>query len=373
METTFFDFLIFGNGMILLFLGFIQLSYKRKVLNNYLAVLLFSLSGYMLLYNWGFKTKFIYSYPFLLNADLIVSYVLAPCIFLYFRSISNVPMKTIPHYLPLFIPALLIFIFSIVYNLVNPQLAANYFATQPTSPPYLQASLLGYLNTLGDAAVALAFISAFWTNRFLFKQKNLLASNEFRIVLIFILCMLCTSLVVVYSQIIKSNSLMLVALNGYGVILIGYSFFTYRYPEFMQIVLREVKTLKYEQSHLQGSNVPKIIRQLDDLMTKEKLYLDEKLTLNKLSKQLTITTHQLSELLNQHHKMNFRGFINGFRIKEAQQLLITKPNMSILEVAYASGFNSKAVFNAAFSEQVQCTPTDYRKKHLRTGSKPTRT
>jgi len=98
----------------------------------------------------------------------------------------------------------------------------------------------------------------------------------------------------------------------------------------------------------------------------EKSYLDPLITLNDLAKQCKIPVHYLSQILNEELHMNFYNYINLHRIEDAKQLLSNPKNkdMTILEVLYAMGFNSKSVFNTAFKKHVKISPSEYKKRHL---------
>lgn len=99
-------------------------------------------------------------------------------------------------------------------------------------------------------------------------------------------------------------------------------------------------------------------------MASEKKFTNMELTLQQLSAQLLVTPHQLSELVNESLKMNFRAFINGYRIREAERLLIEQPESSVLEIAFTVGFNSKTSFNVLFYRYTGSTPSEYRKNRL---------
>ena len=101
-------------------------------------------------------------------------------------------------------------------------------------------------------------------------------------------------------------------------------------------------------------------------MVNEKPHLNFDITIATISEKLNLKERQLSEVINKYRKENFYEFINKYRIDEAKQLL--KENdykkMTILEVVYASGFNSKSVFNLSFKNQTGMTPTQYRQSFI---------
>lgn len=60
--------------------------------------------------------------------------------------------------------------------------------------------------------------------------------------------------------------------------------------------------------------------------------------------------------------MNF-VFVNFHRIREAKELLLRNSEMSILEIAFAVGFNSKSSFNDAFKKDTGVSPSDFPRKN----------
>ena len=59
---------------------------------------------------------------------------------------------------------------------------------------------------------------------------------------------------------------------------------------------------------------------------------------------------------------NFFDYINSYRVAEAKEKIAKEPAQTLLQIAYAVGFNSKNSFNSAFKKHVGMTPSAYRKK-----------
>jgi len=106
------------------------------------------------------------------------------------------------------------------------------------------------------------------------------------------------------------------------------------------------------------------------LIDSQKPYLEGDLNLLKLSELIGISTHQLSYLLNNGFGENFFQFINKYRIAHAKKLLIsdTYYKMSVLGIAFESGFNSKTAFNTMFKKTMGITPSEFRKNQKEAGS-----
>ncbi|MFM9988048.1 helix-turn-helix domain-containing protein [Flavobacterium sp.] len=91
-------------------------------------------------------------------------------------------------------------------------------------------------------------------------------------------------------------------------------------------------------------------------------YLEPSLTIQELSKQVSIPVRDLSILINHHMNQHFFDFINEYRIQKAMQILkdSSKSKLTILEILYEVGFNSKSSFNTAFKKHTNKTPTEFR-------------
>jgi AraC-like DNA-binding protein len=96
-------------------------------------------------------------------------------------------------------------------------------------------------------------------------------------------------------------------------------------------------------------------------------FLDATLTIDDLANQIDIPTKDLSVLINHNLNQHFFDFVNSYRIKKAMQILQDPNNkhLTILEILYDVGFNSKSSFNTAFKKQTHLTPTQYREKALK--------
>lgn len=99
------------------------------------------------------------------------------------------------------------------------------------------------------------------------------------------------------------------------------------------------------------------------LIEAQKPYLEGDLNLLKLSELIGISTHQLSYLLNNGFNENFFQFVNKYRVQHAKELLISDSynKLSVLGIAFDSGFNSKTAFNTFFKKTVGVTPSEFRK------------
>ena len=101
---------------------------------------------------------------------------------------------------------------------------------------------------------------------------------------------------------------------------------------------------------------------LKQYMIEEKPFLNPSLTIQDVSSAIEIPVRELSLLINHKLEQHFYDFVNTYRIENAMDILkdATKSKVTILEILYEVGFNSKSSFNTAFKKHTGNTPTSYR-------------
>ncbi|MGD2033695.1 MAG: helix-turn-helix domain-containing protein [Bacteroidales bacterium] len=102
--------------------------------------------------------------------------------------------------------------------------------------------------------------------------------------------------------------------------------------------------------------------QLIKYMVHHRPYLIPEITLTRLSEMTSIPPRSLSEVINKGFQQNFFEFVNSYRIEEAKKMIRNSDaeNKTILEILYEVGFNNKSVFNATFKKHTGKTPTEYK-------------
>jgi AraC-like DNA-binding protein len=119
---------------------------------------------------------------------------------------------------------------------------------------------------------------------------------------------------------------------------------------------------KYEKSALTPERSDAFLKRLLDLMEAEKPYTDGGLTLPRLAARLSVSTHHLSQVINERLGQSFNDFPNSYRVEEAKRRLAdpSAEHFSLLAIAEEVGFNSKSSFNAAFKKPTGMTPSEFR-------------
>jgi ABC-type antimicrobial peptide transport system permease subunit/AraC-like DNA-binding protein len=103
-------------------------------------------------------------------------------------------------------------------------------------------------------------------------------------------------------------------------------------------------------------------RRLKEVVAANRLYEDADLTLTTLAVKLAMHPHDLSRIINLGLEKNFSDFINEFRVREIVRKMQDSAydNLTLLGIAYESGFNSKTTFNRVFKEMTGKTPVEYK-------------
>lgn len=120
---------------------------------------------------------------------------------------------------------------------------------------------------------------------------------------------------------------------------------------------------KYERSGLTEQKAQQYLSQLEQYSAAEKPYLDADLNVDELAKKLQIPRHHLTQVFSEKLHKNFYSYINEHRVNAVKQYLDDPQcaQMTLLDIAFESGFNSKSTFNSVFKKITGITPSQYKK------------
>ncbi|MCF6183170.1 MAG: AraC family transcriptional regulator [Bacteroidales bacterium] len=144
----------------------------------------------------------------------------------------------------------------------------------------------------------------------------------------------------------------------------SFSFFGFRQLSIYKTNEKIKSKTKYSNSKLKEAELNILTEKLNQIITHDKPYLNEKLTISELAEMMNISRHLLTQVINNNLNKNFYTFINEYRIEEVKKMFADpkKNHYSILGIAYECGFNSKSTFNTLFKKYTGITPSEYRKK-----------
>lgn len=155
------------------------------------------------------------------------------------------------------------------------------------------------------------------------------------------------------------------------VIIFWYLYKALNHPELFRNIDSKLKLVKNIITEEKNSEQPAVnekeyneeLLKLKKYMMEEKPFLNPSLTIQDVANDISIPVRDLSILINHKLDQHFYDFVNTYRIEHAMDILkdATKNKVTILEILFEVGFNSKSSFNTAFKKHTGSTPTVYRK------------
>lgn len=123
-----------------------------------------------------------------------------------------------------------------------------------------------------------------------------------------------------------------------------------------EIILRE----PLKSSEIEGAISLQIKRNLKRELEEKELFLNPQLTLQELASAVGTNRTYLSNYLNQELKTTFYDYINSLRLQRARELLSDPArNITMIEIAEQSGFNSQSTFRRAFRRVHGCSAAEW--------------
>ena len=98
------------------------------------------------------------------------------------------------------------------------------------------------------------------------------------------------------------------------------------------------------------------------MMESSQPFLNEDYSLQELAMNLYTNKTTLSRAINLVSGMNFRQFINGYRVRYSVELMKKNPRMRVEELTEMSGFHSTVTYTMAFKANMHVTPGEYLQK-----------
>lgn len=357
------------NGLILI--AFLIRSAKNNKANYVLA---FWLGCLIVELGWNSLkvSDFFYQNPNLIGAMLELDALYGPLFLLYI-------LMQVEHYKPRWLHSLLLvpFMVTVWRNIqdffIAPDIKLRQFEL------YMEGEFersIGFYELFYFITPLMSYLFAFWVIRNALPVNDRLSSVRvlwlYRFSLLQVVAWLSVVLVCLWAIYLSPHALTPVMIMAsylpYAIVLYflsGYSVWQVRLGEKAPVVqASSIHDQKYQKQKLSEELASTLKIKLVAYMKDARPYLDNELTLAGLSEQLNMSSHHLSQLLNQHFNQSFYDFINEHRIKEIKRRLADPADnhKTILSLALSSGFNSKATFNSTFKRKENMTPSAYRRQ-----------
>lgn len=102
-----------------------------------------------------------------------------------------------------------------------------------------------------------------------------------------------------------------------------------------------------------------LMERICQLMNEERLYLRSGLKVQDVAVRLNTNSNYVSRCISSISNQSFSQFVNTFRVRHAQELLIQQPNMKTATIATESGFSTEASFFRNFKAVTNMTPREW--------------
>lgn len=123
--------------------------------------------------------------------------------------------------------------------------------------------------------------------------------------------------------------------------------------------------LNHEKNQTETDDpLKRIFEKFVGLMESEKIYKEPNLTVNNIAKQINTNRNYLSNSIATYANTNFNNFINSYRIREAKRMILQNSSLTLNEVMYACGFNSRTTFYMAFQKFTGMSPQQFKELSL---------
>ncbi len=125
------------------------------------------------------------------------------------------------------------------------------------------------------------------------------------------------------------------------------------------------KSENYKEASIDEQRIAELADRLNHLVKSQSLYRDPNLNLARLAAHLKIPSYLLTQVLRFGLNTNYYEYISELRIEDVKtkMLSLQYKHLSIIEIAYSAGFNSKSSFNVAFKKQTNMTPKQFRQQY----------
>lgn len=356
------------GGVQGLFLVLLLLRIRQNAnrANKYLAVLVFLLSITLVIVFFHFN-DLILQYPHFLGITQYFPLLYGPLLLLYVYAFFFPERKFTYKQFLHFLPFLILFVDNLPYLLISGErktgYATNIFVDR-FRPQFDLSSIILILHFSIYLTICIVVYRRF--------QKKAISpiQNSAAIHLRWLRNILLVSasiwgiyLFVYFYQVEFLNTIIPILLTV-SVYAMGYAGF--KHPElFKKPAMPEAK---YKSSRLTAAEKDVYRKKVLKAMQEQAVYTDPNLSLEKLAHFIRLSTHELSQIINEEFNQNFADFVNSFRVEAAKRKLADENtrHLTILAIAYEVGFNSKSAFYAAFKKLTHQSPSEFLKsQHIR--------
>lgn len=118
---------------------------------------------------------------------------------------------------------------------------------------------------------------------------------------------------------------------------------------------------KYGNKPIDKTEAQLLLNRLNEVMKDKAIFKNPDIKLKDLADELNVSTHRLSQFLNDNLEKPFAQYINEMRTEEAKKLLLENDRFTLEAIGYEAGFSSRSTFYATFKKMTGKTPAEFQK------------
>ena len=344
---------------------FLFFSKRKRSRSNRILAIFFWLWGLNFLDGFLLLDGFYLHYPSLALWEDPLVFLYGPVIYFYCRSLTGLQPFWKPLYFLHLIPMVLLQLLAIVFYHTQSTTykleIINRILNLEQPPEIFILTLLIFAHILGYIISSGLLIRRYTEHiKNNYSTVNLSWLNNVLRSLVYLVALsLFVSITQFYGEPLYFEIGLLVLMASISVFISSILFRAFEEP---QLFVYQHDGDKYRTSNLSTTEIDEIAAKIKGALDK-KIYLDPETTISDLAEVAGVPARQVSQVINQKFNQNFFELINSYRIEAAQKLMQDPddPKITILEVMYKAGYNSKSSFNTQFKKFTGLTPSEFKR------------
>lgn len=358
------DFVVIVGIIVSVILIILLAKSKNRGLDKNVLILIFCFIFFTSLHTYAslHQLNFIYYISFLFDYNLI--WVLGPLLLIYIKSLFLDNIKLLRNNRHHFLPS----IFFTVFLFIPKMLAELFYVVDIYYLKFYQENQMVFIIIRNCYFLLYLIFSIklfFRLKTTLNKQLNF-SINEYNWITKLVLG---SSVFVSLDTVVRSYELFVNNLQFDGgyitlfAIVVFITYLGYNGLNESRILIPAFLLEKTSYTEITFTNEETILleQKIKHILENEKLFLDETLSLKRLSVSLNISDKKLSSFLNNHLNTKFKDYINFYRVAEVKEKLKSQEyaKYTLFAIANECGFNSKASFYRVFKKHTGVSPSQY--------------
>lgn len=355
---------VFGVGIALFFAAWMAFQKPRRQAPWLLAMLLVALAS-SLWYEISVHSKLIYQFPWLFGMRGAIDMIVFPVLYLYVLARTSRDFRVKLVHCVLFIPFIVLFIVELArYGIQDIEtkvaMIDAFYANSRPGPTNTFTNAVFFAQYLLFPAVLIT-LAVIRMVQYRSSSKNTHRGLAPLLLLVAGAGALKLFNSVVYYAVyrVTGKEISEWAINS---ILIACVILTIAVIVLRRLEDVDVEQKKYGGSSLSDETAKSIVDSVRIALESDDLFKIQGLSLQSLADKIDVNQTYLSQAINSQLDMSFSEYVNEYRIREAERMLVSDDyaNLSVEGIATEVGFRSRSAFYRAFKQKTGMTPSQFR-------------